>query len=81
MSLGTKEKEKKKRKKKKKKKKKKPDRIANLGKKEKKKSKVKSCGLVLFVGLLCVFNYNIVIELWVMETEKQPKVIFSFYNS
>ena len=76
MSLGTKEKKKKKRnpdrtanpggkkkKEEKKRKKKKPDRIANLGKKEKKKSKVKSCGLVLFVSPLCVFNYNIAIEL------------------
>ena len=37
---------------------------------EKKKSKVvKSYGWVLFVGSLCVFNYNIAIELWVMETE------------
>ena len=32
--------------------------------KKKKKSKVvKSCSWVLFVGPLCVFNYNIVIEL------------------
>ena len=38
--------------------------------KGKKKSKVvKSYGWVLFVGSLCVFNYNIAIELWVMETE------------
>ena len=37
---------------------------------EKKKSKVvKSYGWVLFVGSLCVFNYNIAIDLWVMETE------------
>ena len=43
--------------------------------KEKKKSKVvKSCGWVLFVGPLCVFNYNITIELWVMETENSQNV-------
>ena len=41
---------------------------------KKKKSKVKSCGWVLFVGPLCVFNYNIVIELWVMETEISQNV-------
>ena len=53
-----------------KKKKKKKNRTANQEKKGKKKSKVvKSCGWILFVGLLYVFNYNIAIELWVMETE------------
>ena len=31
--------------------------------KKKGKKKVKSCGCVLFVGPLCVFNYNIAIEL------------------
>ena len=59
---------------KKKRKKKKPDQIANPEKKEKKKSKVKSCSWVLFVGLLCVFNYNITIELWVMKTENSQNV-------
>ena len=29
----------------------------------KEKKNVKSCGWILFVGPLCVFNYNIVIEL------------------
>ena len=32
------------------------------------------CGWVLFVGPLCVFNYNIVIELWVMKTENSQNV-------
>ena len=42
---------------------------------------------VAAVDPLCVFNYNIAIELWVMETEntfgnwKQPKCVFSFHNS
>ena len=56
---------------KKKKKKKKNNRTANQEKKGKKKKSqvVKSCSSVLFVGPLYVFNYNIVIELWVMETE------------
>ena len=54
-----------------KKKKKKNNRTANQEKKGKKKKSqvVKSCSSVLFVGPLYVFNYNIVIELWVMETE------------
>ena len=65
----------------KKKTKKKKPRTANQEKKGKKKSKVvKSCDWVLFVGPLCVFNYNIAIELsygnW-----KQPKCVFSFHNS
>ena len=30
--------------------------------------------LVLFVGPLCVFNYNVAIELWVMETENNQNV-------
>ena len=42
---------------------------------------------VAAVNPLCVFNYNIAIELWVMETEntfgnwKQPKCVFNFHNS
>ena len=28
----------------------------------------------MFVGPLCVFNYNIAIELWVMETENNQNV-------
>ena len=42
---------------------------------------------VAAVNPLCVFNYNIASELWVMETEntfgnwKQPKCVFSFHNS
>ena len=56
-----------------KKKKKKPN--SQLGEERKKKSKVvKSYGWVLFVGPLCVFNYNIAIELWVMETENSQNV-------
>ena len=35
---------------------------------EKKKKKVKTWSKVAVVGPLCVFNYNIAIELWVMET-------------
>ena len=42
--------------------------------KEKKSKVVKSCGWVLFVSPLCVFNYNIAIELWVMETENNQNV-------
>ena len=48
------------------------NRIANPG--EEREKKVKRCGLVLFVGPLCVFNYNIAIELWVMETENNKKL-------
>ena len=43
--------------------------MANPGK-EKKKKVVKSCGC----ESLCVFNYNIAIELWVMETENSQKL-------
>ena len=45
-------------------------------KKGKKKSQkvVRSCGWVLFVSPLCVFNYNIAIELWVMKTENSQNV-------
>ena len=45
------------------KKEKKKNQTANQEKKGKKKKNVKSCGWILFVGPLCVFNYNIVIEL------------------
>ena len=58
-----------KRRKKKKKRTEQPIRRRKEKKKEKKSKVVKSCGWVLFVGPLCVFNYNIAIELWVMETE------------
>ena len=64
------------RKKKKKKKKKKKNRTANEEKKGKKK-KVKSgqqLSLGIVCGSLCVFNYNIVIELWVMETKNSQNV-------
>ena len=46
-------------------KKRKKNQTANPGEERKKKSQkvVKRCGRVLFVGSLCVFNYNIVIEL------------------
>ena len=53
---------------------KKKNRTANPDKKGKKKSKVKSCGWILFVGPLCVFNYNIAIELWVIEIENSQNV-------
>ena len=44
--------------------KKKKKRTANLGKERKKKVKSgQKLWLVLFVGLQCVFNYNIVIKL------------------
>ena len=44
-------------------------------KKEKKKVKIgQKLRLVLFVGPLCMFNYNIAIELWVMETENSQNV-------
>ena len=42
--------------------------------KKKKLKVVKSCDWVLFVGPLYVFNYNIVIKLWVMETENSQNV-------
>ena len=42
--------------------------------KEKKKKKVKRWSKVAVMGLLCMFNYNIVIELWVMETENSQKL-------
>ena len=35
---------------------------------------VKSCGWILFMGPLYVFNYNIKIELWVMKTENSQNV-------
>ena len=51
------------------------EKINRTAKPGKKKSKVvKSCGWVLFVGPLCAFNYNIAIELWVMETENSQKL-------
>ena len=69
-------------------KKKKPEQTEPMKKKKneqprkrKKKKKVKSgqkLWLVLFVGLLCVFNYNIVIKLWVMETENSQNVFSVF---
>ena len=47
------------------------------------KKKVKRWSKVAAVGPLCVFNYNIVIELWVMETEllfaKQTFCYGSYY--
>ena len=38
------------------------------------KKKSQKLRLVLFVGPLCVFNYNIAIELWVMEIENSQNV-------
>ena len=47
------------------------------GEERKKKSKVvKSYGWVLFVGPLCLFNYNIAIKLWAIETENSQNVFF-----
>ena len=40
----------------------------------KKINKVKRWSKVVAMGPLCVFNYNIVIELWVMETENSQKL-------
>ena len=60
---------------KKKKKKKKKNRTTNQEKKGKKKVKSgQKLQPVLFVGPLSVFNYNIVIELWVMEIENSQNV-------
>ena len=42
--------------------------------KRKRKKKVKRWSKVAAVGPLCVFNYNIAIELWVMETENSQKL-------
>ena len=66
--------------KKKKEKKKEPN---GQPRKRKEKKKIKRCGWVLFVGPLCVFNYNIVIELWVMKTENNQNVflVFITHNS
>ena len=49
----------------------------------KKKKKVKKWSKVAAVGPLCVFNYNITIKLWVMETENNKRLfsVFSFHNS
>ena len=55
-----------------KKKKKKKNQTTNP--REERKKKVKRCGWILLVGSLCVFNYNIVIELWVMKTENSQNV-------
>ena len=69
---------------KKKKKKKKRNWTANPRKERKKKVKSsQKLWLVLFVDLLYVFNYNIAIELWVMETENSQNVfsVFITYNS
>ena len=41
---------------------------------QKKKEEVKRWSKVAAVGPLCVFNYNIAIELWVMETENSQKL-------
>ena len=42
--------------------------------KRKRKKKVKRWSKVAAVGPLCVFNYNIAIELWIMETENSQKL-------
>ena len=39
-----------------------------------KKKKVKRWSKVAAVDPLCVFNYNIAIELWVMKTENSQKL-------
>ena len=64
-----KEEEEKKRKKKKKKKKKKNRTAKKKGKKKKESKVVKSCGWCCLWVPICVFNYNIANEWWVMETE------------
>ena len=50
---------------------------------EKKKKKVKRWSKVVAMGPLYVFNYNIVIKLWVMETENSQKLfsVFITHNS
>ena len=69
------------------KKRKKKNRTANPRKKKTHYWVNKRWSKVAAVDPLCVFNYNIVIELWVMETEntfgnwKHPKCVFSFHNS
>ena len=57
-------------------KKKKKNQTANPREERKKKSQkvIKRCSRVLFVGSLYVFNYNIAIELWVIETENRQNV-------
>ena len=54
-----------------------------MRKKKKSQKAVKSYGWVLFVDSLCVFNYNIVIELWVMENKNSQNVfsVFITHNS
>ena len=44
---------------------------------EERKKENQKLRLVLFMGPLCVFNYNIAIELWVMETENS-QICFQF---
>ena len=58
---------------------KKKNQTANLGKEK----KVKKWSKIAAVGPLCVFNYNIVIELWVMETENSQNMfsVFITHNS
>ena len=48
-----------------------------------KKKKIKRWSKVAAVGPLYVFNYNIAIELWVMETENNQKLfsVFIIHNS
>ena len=60
--------------KRKKKKKKEPNNQPGEEREKKKSKVVKNCGWVLFMGPLCMFNYNIAIKLWVMETENNQKV-------
>ena len=45
-----------------------------MRRKEKKVKSDQKVRQVLFVGPLCVFNHNIAIELWVMETEISQNV-------
>ena len=52
-----------------KRKKKNPEQPTQEKKGKRKSQKGQKVRMVLFVGPLYVFNYNIVIELWVMETE------------
>ena len=52
----------------------KKNRTANPGEEKKEVKSGQKVRLVLFVGPLCVFNYNIAIELWVMETKNSQNV-------
>ena len=60
------------------KKEKKKNRTANQEKGKKKVKSGQKLRLGIVCGPLCVFNYNIVIKLWVMETENSQNVFSVF---